>query len=96
MDTSALISLTQQALILVAIVAAPSVICAALIGLVIGILQAVTQIQDQSIGQAMKIMFVIGIVVVTQAWISSQIFQFAQHQFKSIPTLVKSKGPPPT
>jgi type III secretion protein S len=92
MDTSALVALTQQALILVALVAAPSVICAALIGLVVGILQAVTQIQDQSIGQALKIMLVIGLLIVTQTWISRLIFQFAEHQLKSIPTLVNTKG----
>lgn len=91
MDTALLTALMQQALIVVALMSAPAVICAGTLGLVVGILQAVTQIQDQSIGQTLKIMLVIVVLVLTQAWMAKQIVVFAEQQFRSIPAIAKGK-----
>ena len=49
-------------------VALPCVLVAAGIGLVVGILQAVTQVQEQTIAAAPKILFVFLTIVILGAW----------------------------
>lgn len=76
-----LTTLAQQALLLSVAVALPVVGAAALIGLVVSVLQAATQIQDHTLGHLPRLLVVVGVLVATGPWIGAQIAEFAVRAF---------------
>jgi len=76
-----LTTLGQQALLLSVAVALPVVGAAALIGLVVSVLQAATQIQDHTLGHLPRLLVVVAVLVATGPWIGSQIAEFAVRAF---------------
>jgi type III secretion HrpO family protein len=76
-----LTGLGQQALLLSVAVALPVVGAAALIGLVVSVLQAATQIQDHTLGHLPRLLVVVAVLVATGPWIGSQIAEFAVRAF---------------
>ena len=85
MDVSTLLELTNRMLVLVLLLSLPTVAASVVVGLVIGILQAVTQIQDQSIAYGLKLIAVAAVIALTAAWSGSELFQYARQVFESIP-----------
>jgi type III secretion protein S len=83
MDVPTIIELTYRALILVLWLSLPSVLAAALVGLVVAIVQATTQIQDQSIGQALKLIAVFAVVALTATWTATETYNFAEQLLAS-------------
>ena len=76
-----LTSLGQQALLLSVAVALPVVGAAALIGLLVSVVQAATQIQDHTLGHLPRLLVVVAVLVATGPWIGSQIAEFAVRAF---------------
>lgn len=85
MDVNTLIELTNRMLVLVLLLSLPTVAASVVVGLAIGILQAVTQIQDQSIAYGLKLIAVAAVIALTAAWSGSELFQYARQVFESIP-----------
>lgn len=83
MDTSMVIESGQRALTLVLLLSLPAVLTSGLVGLLSGIAQAVTQIQDQSVAQALKLIAVLIALVLSAKWISGAIFHMADQLFTS-------------
>lgn len=78
-----LTTLAQQALLLSVAVALPVVGAAALIGLIVSVLQAATQIQDHTLGHLPRLLVVVAVLAATGPWIGSQIAEFALRAFSS-------------
>jgi len=76
-----LVTLSQQALLLSIAVALPVVGAAALVGLVVSVLQAATQVQDYTLGHLPRLVAVVAVLVATGPWIGSQIAEFAVRAF---------------
>lgn len=69
--------------------AGPLLALAAVIGLVIAVLQAATQIQEQTIAQVVKI-FVIGVVLVVFGRVlAAPLLEHSIHVFNDFPTMVR-------
>jgi type III secretion protein S len=83
MPISTLFDLTYQALVLVLLLSLPAVLTAALLGLAIGLAQAVTQIQDQSLSQAMKIVGVLAACLIFGKWMGVQLLAFGTALFRN-------------
>lgn len=79
-----IIDLARTAMFLTLLLSAPIVITAAVIGLIVGFLQAVTSIQDQSIGIAIKLLVIGLLLVVLSNWIGSEIAVYADRVFSQI------------
>jgi type III secretory pathway component EscS len=62
-------------------VALPVVGAAALIGLVVSVVQAATQIQDHTLGHLPRLLVVVAVLVATGPWIGAQIAEFAVRAF---------------
>lgn len=75
----ALFELLRDAMFVTAVVVAPPVIASTLGGIAIGILQAVTQVQDQALSLAVRIVTVFGTLAVFGPWAFEQVARFA-HQ----------------
>jgi len=76
-----LTTLGQQALLLSVAVALPVVGAAALIGLLVSVLQAATQVQDHTIGHLPRLLVVVTVLAATGPWIGGQIAEFAVRAF---------------
>jgi flagellar biosynthesis protein FliQ len=81
-------SILQQALYLVLVVSAPPVLMSLLVGFLISVFQATTQIQEQTLSFAPKVIVVFGVLALTGPWIGSQLVRFTFHVFDQFPALI--------
>lgn len=77
-----LLGLTRDALSVVLWVSLPLVIVATVAGLGVAILQAVTQIQDQSLGQSVRLVVVLISLTVGVSWLGREVLRFAERAFE--------------
>lgn len=75
---------TSQALVLVLVLSMPTILVAAVVGLLVGLLQAVTQIQEQSIQFAIKLIAVSAALAFTARWTGIQLYNYTLTIFDSI------------
>lgn len=76
----------QQSLMLSVILSMPPVIVAVVIGVIISLIQAVTQIQEQTLPFAFKLIAVGVIVALTGRWMSVELVEYTQRIFDLVPT----------
>jgi type III secretion protein S len=84
-----IVAKVQNALLIVLIVSAPVLIAAMLIGLVVGLLQALTQIQDQTLPQGAKLLVVLIIIILFGPLLSQQIANQASLALDDFPALTR-------
>ena len=77
-----LLGLTRDALSVVLWVSLPLVIVATVAGLSVAILQAVTQIQDQSLGQSVRLVVVLISLTIGVSWLGREVLRFAERAFE--------------
>lgn len=75
----------NQALLMSLLMSAPVVIVTVVLGLLIGFLQAIFQLQDQALPFGIKLLAVTLALFVTGPWISQNLIQFTQLMFDLIP-----------
>jgi type III secretion protein S len=81
------IRLTYEALWLVVQLSAPPVIAVAIVGLMVALVQAATQVQEQTIQFLAKFIVLVFALFATAAMLSGQLQTFADRVFSDIPTL---------
>lgn len=84
MDINALVSLASQMLLLVLYLSMPPIIAAASVGTLVALFQALTQLQEQTLSFAIKLIVVVIIIFATAQWLGIELYNFADHVFKSI------------
>ena len=84
MDSAAVIDASYRVLTLVLLLSLPAVLTSATVGLVTAILQAVTQIQDQGVAQALKLCAVLLVMALCSKWIATQLYHTADQLFTSV------------
>jgi flagellar biosynthetic protein FliQ len=82
------VNLAQQSMSLALKVAGPILLVALVIGVVVSIFQAITQIQEQSLSLIPKIAGVAVVIVVLGPWMLGQLVAYTTALFTSIPTMV--------
>ena len=87
MDQDTVINLASQAMSLAFKVAGPMLLGAMVVGLVVSIFQAVTQIQEQSLTLIPKIAVIAVIAVLLGPWMLDQMVAYTTNLYSSIPTL---------
>jgi flagellar biosynthetic protein FliQ len=90
MDQDTVVSLASQAMTLAFKVAGPLLLVGLVVGLLVSIFQAVTQIQEQSLTLIPKIIGVAVIVVLLGPWMLGQLVSYTTNLYTSIPTMVGS------
>jgi flagellar biosynthesis protein FliQ len=88
MNTDTVTTLATQAMTLALKVGGPLLLAGLVIGLVMSIFQAVTQIQEQSLSFIPKIVGVAALIVLLGPWMLDQLVSYAQSLYLSIPQLV--------
>jgi len=75
--TATLLHLGREALLLSLLLSAPALGAALLVGLVTGLLQAATQLQEHALGAVPRIAAVTAALVVAGPWIGARLSRFA-------------------
>jgi flagellar biosynthetic protein FliQ len=88
MNQDTVVHLASQAMSLALKVAGPLLLAAMLVGLLVSIFQAVTQIQEQSLTLIPKIVAVAAISVLLGPWMLDQLVSYTAGLYGSIPSLV--------
>lgn len=83
-----LISITKQALYLTLILTAPPVATAMMLGLAVGLIQATTQVQEQTLTFVPKLVGVMVSLAIVGPWIMVQLLTFAASLLDSFPNYV--------
>jgi flagellar biosynthetic protein FliQ len=88
MTQDTVVSLATQALIVTFKVSMPFLLAALAVGLVLSVLQAVTQIQEQTLTFVPKIIVTGLVVALAGPWMLSQMVDYTQQLYLSIPSMV--------
>jgi len=76
--------LTYQALILILILSGPPIIVSMVLGLLVAIFQAATQIQEQTLSFTVKLFAVVFTIIFMGGWLGAQVMQFTNTIFTAI------------
>ena len=79
--------MTNQALLLVLVLSMPPIIVATVIGVLVSLVQALTQVQEQTLGFAVKLIVVTLVLLLTAGWTGAEMYKFTEHIFRTFPTM---------
>lgn len=79
-----ILTLFKQAMLLVVMLSAPPLIVAVIVGVIVSLLQAVMQLQDQTLPFAIKLVAVGLTLAMTGRWVGVQLIQLATLAFNMI------------
>jgi flagellar biosynthetic protein FliQ len=88
MDQDTVISLGTQAMSLALKISLPLLGVGLLVGVVISIIQAVTQIQEQTLAFIPKVLAMAAVLVIGGPWMLNQLLAYTSDLWTSIPDMV--------
>ena len=88
MNSQAVLSISQNALETAIMVSAPLLLTALVIGLVVSVLQAATQINEATLSFIPKLLGVFAAMVVAGPWMVATLVEYMQRLFESIPHVI--------
>ena len=89
MEPAELTHLTTEALYLALILSGPALLTSLVVGLSLGLVQAVTQVQEQTLSFVPKLVAVGLVLALTGGALSAELARFAQAIFEGLPELVR-------
>ena len=85
MYSTEIYQLSYQSLLLILLLSAPPILISTMLGLMVAIFQAATQIQEQTLSFMVKLFAVIAVLFFMGGWLSSQIMSFTNNIFTNFP-----------
>ncbi len=89
MDINDLSSSLIQAMLLVLWLSLPPIVVASVVGIIFSLIQALTQIQEQTLSFGVKLIAVGLTLYLTARWVGGEIFNFAQMLFDGFPSMIR-------
>ncbi|QCI21973.1 flagellar biosynthesis protein FliQ [Buchnera aphidicola] len=89
MTSEYVMELFHDAIKITLILASPLLLAALISGLIISILQAATQVNEQTLSFIPKIICVLGVIVILGPWMLGIMLDYMHNLFKNIPLIVK-------
>ncbi len=89
MTTDTVVGLMAETIKITLLISAPMLIVGLIVGVVISLLQAVTQIQEMTLVFVPKIVAVMITLVASLPWMISLLITFTQNIFTNIPMYIK-------
>ena len=84
MTTDGAVELLRNAMIAAAIVAVPMLLAALVVGLIVGVLQAATQVNEASISYVSKLLVISATFIVLGSWTLRQLVDYTSRTIASI------------
>jgi flagellar biosynthetic protein FliQ len=88
MSHALVVDLARNAIMLALLVAGPMLVVALLVGLTVSVLQAVTQIQEQTLAFLPKLIGVAAVFLLALPWIIQLMVKYTTELFRSLPSLI--------
>ena len=88
MDAQQVLSTGQNALLMLLIVSAPILLVVLVVGLVVSIFQAATQINEATLSFVPKIVASVAVLMIAGPWMMSTLVEFLQRMLMAIPSAV--------
>jgi type III secretion HrpO family protein len=85
MFSTEIYQLSYQALLLILILSGPPILISMVLGLMVAIFQAATQIQEQTLSFTVKLFAVIFTIIIMGGWLGAQVMQYTMTIFNGIP-----------
>ena len=82
------IDIGRDAILMALLIASPILLAGVVIGLFIGLMQALTQIQDQTISFVPKIMATFVVVALCLPWLVQRMVEYSEDLINNIPMIV--------
>lgn len=80
---SVIFQYSYESLLLILIISGPPILFASIIGIFVAIFQAATQIQEQTLAFAIKMVAVMATVIFMGGWLGGLVLQFANQIFQN-------------
>jgi flagellar biosynthesis protein FliQ len=88
MTPETVISIGERALIVTSMISAPLLLAALVAGVVIGMLQAATQINEMTLSFIPKLLVLVATIFVTGHWMLQTLIDYTRALFESIPSVI--------
>ena len=88
MTPEGVMSLGQQALLTMLLLAAPMLLVALAVGLLVSIFQAATQINEMTLSFIPKLVAVFATLIIAGPWMTSLLVDYIRRLFTSIPGII--------
>jgi type III secretion HrpO family protein len=79
--------LSYQALMLILLLSGPPILVSMVLGLMVAIFQAATQIQEQTLSFTVKLFATVLTIILMGGWLGAEVMQFTNSIFSGIPRL---------
>ncbi|AGS25373.1 EscS/YscS/HrcS family type III secretion system export apparatus protein [Rhizobium etli] len=90
MNETSIVAQMNQTLIVFMVWVLPPLIAAVIVGLGIGIIQAATQIQDETLHLTVKLLVVVAVMALFAPVLSAPLIEQADRVFSDFPAIVRS------
>ena len=84
MDKSIIVELVEQALVLILLISLPPILITAFVGILISLLLALTQLQEQTVTFLFKLTAVVVGLMIIGLWIGADLAEFTKYSFNLI------------
>ena len=88
MDATQVFTVGQQGLYILLLVSAPILLSVLLIGLVVSIFQAATQIHEATLSFVPKVIGAVAVLAIAGPWMLTTLVEYLQRTLQSIPSAV--------
>jgi flagellar biosynthetic protein FliQ len=88
MTPETVMTIAERALELTLMLAAPMLVAALLVGLLIGVFQAATQINEMTLSFIPKVLGIAAVMVIAGPWMLKELVNYTRTLIESIPSLV--------
>lgn len=88
MDSQQVFTFGQQGLVLLLMISAPMLLTILVVGLLISIFQAATQINESTLSFVPKLIAAVAVLAVAGPWMLTTIVEYLQRTLQAIPTVV--------
>lgn len=89
MNQTMLLDYAQTAMILVLKLSMIPIVVATVLGLLVSLLQALTQIQEQTLGFAVKLIAITITILLASSWMGGELLQYTQNIFTNFPAITR-------
>ena len=88
MDDAAILEIASEAMTAAALLAAPILLTSLAVGLLMGLIQSATQLNEPTLAFVPKFMAVGVVLLISGGWMLQEMVSFTQELFEGIPRLV--------
>ena len=87
MDLTQILDYSIRAVVLILVLSMAPIAVATLVGVLVSLIQALTQVQEQTLGFAVKLVAVSLTLLATAVWMGNEMYQYTVNIFDALPGL---------